>query len=142
METEGQLELLKDAGCDLVQGYYFSRPLPPEEFEKLIESEIRNHRKGIIDMTLQELYQSIGGDYEQALRVLRMDKLIDKHIRKLTKNGVVDNLLAAGDTMDPTQLFETAHAVKGVCANLGLKTLSDMASEIAEEYRPGNVRAR
>ena len=91
-------------------------------------------------MTLQELYQSIGGDYEQALRVLRMDKLIDKHIRKLTQNGVVDQLLSAGETMDPTQLFETAHAAKGVCANLGLRTLSDMASEIAEEYRPGKAR--
>ncbi len=92
-------------------------------------------------MTLQELYQSIGGDYEQALRVLRMDKLIDKHIRKLAKNGVVDQLLAAGERMDATQLFEAAHAAKGVCGNLGLKTLSDMASEIAEEYRPGNARS-
>ena len=32
-------------------------------------------------MTIQELYGKIGGDYEQALRVLRMDKLLDKHIR-------------------------------------------------------------
>ncbi|MBR5110350.1 MAG: EAL domain-containing protein [Clostridia bacterium] len=39
VETEKQFELLRDAGCDLVQGYYFSRPLPPEEFEKLIVRE-------------------------------------------------------------------------------------------------------
>lgn len=39
VETEGQLNLLRGAGCDLVQGYYFSRPLPPQEFEKLIEKE-------------------------------------------------------------------------------------------------------
>lgn len=91
-------------------------------------------------MTLQELYEKIGGDYEQAQRVLRMDKLIDKHIKKLTKNGVIDDLLAAGDTMDPVQLFESAHAVKGVCANLGLVSISDAASRISEEYRPGNDR--
>ena len=91
-------------------------------------------------MTLQELYQNIDGDYEQAMKVLRMDKLLDKHIRKLTKNGVVEQLLAAGKDMDPTQLFETAHAAKGVCANLGLVKLSSAASEIAEEYRPGNPR--
>ena len=36
VETGGQLTLLKDAGCDLVQGYYFSRPLPAEEFERRI----------------------------------------------------------------------------------------------------------
>ena len=40
-------------------------------------------------MTLQELYQHIGADYERALRVLRMDKLLDKHIRKLLQNGVI-----------------------------------------------------
>ena len=44
VETEGQLKLLKDAGCDLVQGYYFSRPLPPEDFEKLIQQELAAER--------------------------------------------------------------------------------------------------
>ena len=92
-------------------------------------------------MTLQELYREIGGDYDQAIRVLRMEKLMDKHIRKLTKNGVVEQLLEAGQDMDPTRLFESAHAMKGVCANLGLVALAEAASEIAEEYRPGNPRA-
>ena len=36
VETEGQLNLLRNAGCDLVQGYYFSHPLPADEFEKKI----------------------------------------------------------------------------------------------------------
>ena len=36
VETEGQLNLLRNAGCDLVQGYYFSQPLPADEFEKKI----------------------------------------------------------------------------------------------------------
>lgn len=91
-------------------------------------------------MTLQELYQSIGGDYEQAMRILRMDKLLDKHIRKFTKNNLVENLLAAGESMDPTALFEAAHALKGVSANLGLTALSNAASEITEEFRPGASR--
>ncbi len=91
-------------------------------------------------MTIQELYQNIGGDYDQAIRVLRMDKLIDKHIRKFASNGVVDELLNCKDAMNPTQLFEASHAVKGVTANLGLIKLSEMASEITEEFRPGNDR--
>lgn len=33
VETEKQLVLLKKLGCELVQGYYFSRPLPAVEFE-------------------------------------------------------------------------------------------------------------
>ncbi len=91
-------------------------------------------------MTLQELYANIGGDYDQALRVLRVEKLVDKHIRKLTKNGVVEGLIEAGKTMDPTELFEKGHAMKGVCANLGLTALSDAASRVTEEFRPGNPR--
>ena len=91
-------------------------------------------------MTLQELYQSIGGDYDQMMRILRMEKLVDKHIRKFSKNGVVERLLAAGQSKDPTEMFEAAHAMKGVCGNLGLKDLCDLASKISEEYRPGNTR--
>lgn len=36
VETKEQYELLAGAGCDFVQGYYFSKPVPVEEFEKLI----------------------------------------------------------------------------------------------------------
>ena len=42
VETENQLRLLQDAGCDLVQGYYFSRPLPADEFaKKILEREYK-----------------------------------------------------------------------------------------------------
>lgn len=91
-------------------------------------------------MTLQELYAEIDGNYEQARRTLRVDKLIDKHIRKLTTGGVIEGLLAAGTSMDATELFETSHAAKGVCGNLGLTKLADAASQISEEFRPGNPR--
>lgn len=36
VETKAQLEHLREIGCDYVQGYYFSRPLPCEAFEALI----------------------------------------------------------------------------------------------------------
>ncbi len=36
VETENQLALLKNAGCAMVQGYYFSAPLPPEAFSRNI----------------------------------------------------------------------------------------------------------
>ena len=45
VETKEQMELLKKLGCDIIQGYYFSKPLPPEEFGKLAEKELKeiNH---------------------------------------------------------------------------------------------------
>ena len=36
VETENQSKLLKDAGCSIVQGYYYSGPLQAEEFEQLL----------------------------------------------------------------------------------------------------------
>ena len=40
VETKEQMMLLKELGCDIIQGYYFSKPLPPEEFEKLIRDTL------------------------------------------------------------------------------------------------------
>ena len=91
-------------------------------------------------MTLKELYEKIDGNYEQAVNVLRVEKLIDKHIRRICESDVVNRLIDAENDLDPVALFEAGHAMKGVCANLGLTTLSDLASAIAEEYRPGNER--
>ena len=36
IETKEQLELLQSMGCDIGQGYYFSKPLIQEEFEKIL----------------------------------------------------------------------------------------------------------
>lgn len=39
VETKGQLDLLMHYGCDETQGYYFSKPLPPLEFERYMLSK-------------------------------------------------------------------------------------------------------
>jgi PAS domain S-box-containing protein/diguanylate cyclase (GGDEF)-like protein len=36
VETAGQLALLAEHGCDVMQGYYFSRPVPAEEFGRML----------------------------------------------------------------------------------------------------------
>ena len=35
VETEAQWRFLRDIGCDHMQGYYFSKPVPPEEIERV-----------------------------------------------------------------------------------------------------------
>jgi EAL domain-containing protein (putative c-di-GMP-specific phosphodiesterase class I) len=36
VETAEQLDFLRHHGCDEVQGYFFSKPVPPEEFERML----------------------------------------------------------------------------------------------------------
>lgn len=37
VETEGQVSFLRQSGCDYIQGYYYSKPLPEEEFVGFLE---------------------------------------------------------------------------------------------------------
>ena len=37
VETEEQLNALRDIGCDMVQGYFFSPPVPAEKFESFLQ---------------------------------------------------------------------------------------------------------
>lgn len=39
VETQEQCDYLKEVGCQMQQGFYFSRPIPQEVFEKLLEEE-------------------------------------------------------------------------------------------------------
>ncbi len=38
-ETSTQVQFLKNIGCEFAQGYYYSKPIPQEEYEKLVEKE-------------------------------------------------------------------------------------------------------
>ena len=40
VENEEQYQLLRQADCDFVQGYYFSKPLPADDFEAFIEKRM------------------------------------------------------------------------------------------------------
>lgn len=39
VETKEQVELLRNIGCDMVQGYYYAKPMPEEEFFELLKGE-------------------------------------------------------------------------------------------------------
>ncbi|MDR3491874.1 MAG: bifunctional diguanylate cyclase/phosphodiesterase [Gammaproteobacteria bacterium] len=41
VETVDQLNFLRDNGCDLIQGFYFSKPIDPEEITELLKNKIK-----------------------------------------------------------------------------------------------------
>ena len=36
VETDNQVDFLKDLGCDIIQGFFYYKPMPSNEFEKLL----------------------------------------------------------------------------------------------------------
>ncbi|MBU7318305.1 EAL domain-containing protein [Paenibacillus oleatilyticus] len=42
VETQEQIDFLRDKKCDLVQGYYYSPPLPPDDFERYLQNMARS----------------------------------------------------------------------------------------------------
>lgn len=42
IETREQLEILKNKGCRKIQGYYYSKPIPANQFERTVSNITRN----------------------------------------------------------------------------------------------------
>ena len=76
VETAEQLQALRGMGCDVIQGYYFSKPVPPEEYERFIEErlnvaedvasvELSHHRPRLSyeDYSYNELHDPLTGLY-------------------------------------------------------------------------------
>lgn len=72
VETEDQLHALKGLGCDIVQGYFFSKPVPAEEFEAFLlqkkEADLANALKPDTSGEDSELTEE---DLRTRLNVLR-----------------------------------------------------------------------
>ena len=47
VEEQAQYDMLKSMGCEIIQGYYFSKPLPASEFNALIEKEAELSAKNL-----------------------------------------------------------------------------------------------
>ena len=73
-ETIEQVQILRDSGCDYIQGYYYSRPLPAAEILPFLQqSELKPGKT--LDQALFE-YEQV--DIRQLFRVLDRDALMSK----------------------------------------------------------------
>ena len=52
VETETQVDFFRENNCDYIQGYYFYKPMPEEQFVQLLEEQ--QHKGILIDYTQEE----------------------------------------------------------------------------------------
>lgn len=50
VETEGQLAYLREQCCDEVQGYFYSKPLPADQFEAFVQSRLLGEKPGLMEV--------------------------------------------------------------------------------------------
>ena len=97
VETEEQYLVLKTMGCDMVQGYFFSKPVPPEDFDRfLIE---RAKESAAVTPEARKTYMSISraltSDFES---IYYVDMVTDYYLEfHMDKDGKLEILPGGTD---------------------------------------------
>ncbi len=76
VETRNQIDYLEQIGCDLVQGYYFSKPMPIEDFDNYI---YRNKRS---EETLKRIFEVALDHASKKLAILYNKKFYTENPRR------------------------------------------------------------
>ena len=86
VETEEQYLVLKAMGCDLVQGYYFSKPVPPEAFDRFIieRSEAKDQVATSTKKTYMSISKALTSDFES---IFYIDVVTDFYLEFYTGKG-------------------------------------------------------
>ena len=83
-------------------------------------------------MTIKECYEAMGGDYEDVFKRPMSEARIKKFALMFKKDPSMSQLTQAMDAGDTETAFRAAHTLKGICANLGFKSLFEVSYEITE----------
>ena len=85
VETEEQYLVLKALGCDMIQGYYFSKPVPQEEFNHFLEERKSQSAEvtPVMRRTAMSISRALTGDFED---IYYVDIVTDCYL-KFTKSG-------------------------------------------------------
>ena len=88
-------------------------------------------------MTVRELYETLGGDYKEAMSRLMNDQFASLMLKKFLANNEYGKMAEAFAQGDRASAFRYSHNLKGVCLNLELGRLAGTASAICDSVRGG-----
>lgn len=101
VENIEMVEKLKKLGCDMVQGYYYAKPLPVHDFEKYLADNFENTKE--IDNEEKTLLGIEEIEYQNEARI-RADLRQKTEIIKMIDNNISGGLKGSKD--DPDYSFQ------------------------------------
>jgi hypothetical protein len=71
VETQEQYLVLKAMGCEYVQGYYFSKPVPPEDFDRFLteRAEVQYEATPATRKAYMSISKALTSDFESIFYV-------------------------------------------------------------------------
>lgn len=100
VETMEQADFLKNLGCKMMQGYYFSRPLPIEEFEALLEKQKTGdlptsfHGTGLRNLSeIMDAKSTSGFVFDRCIGAAMLVEYDGEHMAVLMANDAVFDML-------------------------------------------------
>ncbi len=86
-------------------------------------------------MTLERLYEKIGGNYHSIMERLGKEERVNKYVLLFLRDGSYNTFLQAVEQGDIQEAFRAIHTLKGVCMNLSFEELYQLSSEVTEYLR-------
>ncbi len=133
VEEEEYVKLLRTYGCNFVQGYFFSKPLPEEEFNEFITKNTRNGDKGkfVNFYHLNEAVREFQINTKNYIEVTKKDisKLLKKFLKELDVDSIGVAVTSADNLFFEYTMEETVFAIKPV---LGKQIRMDDGSNVDE----------
>ena len=125
VETAEQMFTLRAMGCDIVQGYYFSRPLPAEEFEPFLLARW----EAVAEQAEGRTARGARGTEKYTYDALHDPKT------GLYNHSAYEMLLRDADQGHIALLVASVDDYERLCAQLGPKGADPIAVRVAEVLR-------
>ena len=94
------------------------------------------HNMGEV-MTVETLYDVIGGDYAKIIQNLKQDEKVARFAQMFLQDSSYQELKDAMDGQDYEAAFAAAHKLKGICQNMYFDRMQHIVSDITEGLRGG-----
>ncbi len=132
VETKEQYDFLKRVGCEKIQGYYFGKPEPRENYALVKDSTLAN----LEDPRMRKYYSEAS-----SLNMLSSSPLNSFHSKKKDAGGLVNltaiTLIELDETTDKTRFVFYNRAYEKFFESLGIMSIDMVKPYFGEEGENG-----